>query len=189
MATLQCHPVGQYAPAVKKDVLIPDGFSSSQGKPIIAVESIADPKVGVPAVCLASKSEGLSAQEEMNAQVPIALLAPGPFEQNAHKIHVLVKNAIGQEQMRRRCMLQLGPSPLKYMDDAPKGCDVFANTEKIVLAALKDKIRVLVGCSGPSKAYFGELVANFWCNHRRSPEAKFGWKQAPSCDCRKKGRP
>ena len=127
--------VGQSAPAVKKNVLIPDGFSSSYGKPIIAVGSVADLKVDVPTVCLASKSEGLSAQEEANTQISIALLAPVPLEKDAHIIHVLVKNATWQEQLRRRIMLQLGPSPLKYMDDAPKGCDVSADTEKIVLAA------------------------------------------------------
>ena len=83
----------------------------------------ADLKIDVPAVCLASRSEGIAAKIEVHARVPIALLTPTPIAKDAPMIHVLVKDSTGKEQLRRRFLLQLGPSPIKYMEDAPKGCN------------------------------------------------------------------
>ena len=126
----------QSAASLAADTLLPEGFSC-EGHAVKVLQSVAEIKVDVASVCLATRQEALKAELEINAQVPIALLIPSSLGEGCQLLHVAVKDHVGRVQVRRRFLFQLGKKPIRYMEDAPQGGKVNVETEKIVLGVMK----------------------------------------------------
>jgi hypothetical protein len=118
------------------DTLVQEGFSC-EGHSVKVLQSVADIKVDVASVCLATRQEAHKAKMEINAQVPIALLTPVPIEEGNQLVHVAIKDTDGKVHVRRSFLFQLGRKPVRFMVDAPQGCNVQVETEKIVLGVMQ----------------------------------------------------
>ena len=86
-------------------------------------------------------AEARSREGEPIPQVPVAVLTAHALDTGTQMIHVLVKDCKGREQLRQRYLTQLGPTPVKFMQDAPVGGEVKVKTEKVVVGLKNHTLR------------------------------------------------
>ena len=100
--------------------------------------------------------EARNVVKELKGEHPLAILAPSNIIGSGAEVHVLVEDPTGRWQTRRRFMLQLGPSPVVYMEGKPRKAAV-ADSVKIVLSDAKHHTdaeaweSVLKNAQGPTK--------------------------------------
>ena len=73
-------------------------------------------------VVLCSSKEAQQLVTEVSAQKPLAALSPLDIDEKGQQVHVLVKDANGKTQCRKRLLFQLGPldQPVQYMCAVPE---------------------------------------------------------------------
>ena len=151
-------PAQDVQPPKHTDVVGAGGFSCESGTAVSVVPSVADLKIDIVCICLGTKKEALQAWQEVNTRQPMAILTPTPVDANAPMVHVFVKDAAGIEQVRRRFFCQLGPKQIQYMSDAPAGCKVQAETEKVVVGVMRDISPCWGAAMQNHKIVFGNLL-------------------------------
>ena len=72
-----------------------------------------------PGVCLVSTADGKKLVNELKGEGPLAILVPTNISGTGEEVHVLVEDPSGRWQTRRRFMIQLGMTPVTYMEGKP----------------------------------------------------------------------
>ena len=85
-----------------------------------------------PGVCLTSTAEGKQLVKDLKSEFAFAILVPSNITGSGEEVHVLVEDPSGRWQTRRRFMIQLGISPVTYMEGKPKKA-IVSDSVKVVL--------------------------------------------------------
>ena len=74
--------------------------------------------------------------KELKGDQPRAILVAANITGTGEEVHVLVEDPSGRWQTRRRFMIQLGTSPVTYMEGKPKKA-IVSDLVKVVLTYAK----------------------------------------------------
>ena len=69
-----------------------------------------------PGACLVSTAEGKKLVNELKGDHALAILVPLNVTGAGEEVHVLVEDPSGRWQTRRRFLIQLGSTPVQYME-------------------------------------------------------------------------
>ena len=116
--------------AETRDKLLPNGWS------VPVKQSILEMKSSEPGICLVSTADAKNIAKELKGDHALAVLSPSNITGVGEEVNVLVEDPSGRWQTRRRFMLQLGTSPVVYMEGKPRK-SVIADSVKVVLTYAK----------------------------------------------------
>ena len=74
---------------------------------------------------------------ELHPLVACGLLVPVKVNEKGEEMSVVVKDKNGKLQVRKRCLLQLGPTPVTFANTAPRGGVVAASSVKMAISFAK----------------------------------------------------
>ena len=113
-----------------RDKLLQNGWS------VPIKSSVTEMSSSTPGICLVSNVEARKIVKELKGEHALAILSPSNITGSAEEVHVLVEDPSTRWQTRRRFLIQLGSTPVTYMEGKPKKSFV-ADSVKVVLNCTK----------------------------------------------------
>ena len=106
--------------------------SLANGWSVPIINSVAEMSSTSPGICLTSTAEGKQLVKDLKSELALAILVPSNITGSGEEVHVLVEDPSGRWQTRRRFMIQLGTSPVTYMEGKPKKA-IVSDSVKVIL--------------------------------------------------------